>query len=326
MPGGQSGNTSHFQNRVHEHVTLLLQSSLAKPSTKLYQKVWKEMHRFHVLHYGKRAPLPVSTPTVMKFVAHLDLLGLAKATIRSYMSSIGYPHRLSGWVDPTAAVAVRKIIDASGTMSKKKPAKRPISLAMLRRLVTSTSHVFEGYKARLMGSIFALAFHACARVGELVLSNGNLSHVLKLDQVTMVKVQGKVTEIHVSFDTYKHSRPGQPGYRTILPISGPVCPIKLLLAYLEVRPKRSSDNRCPLFVWQSGEVVKSQEVCKALKTCLEHIGEDVAFYSPHGFRIGGATEAAKRGASDSELRMLGRWRSSAFLQYVRPQAFAFAYQ
>ena len=38
---------------------------------------------------------------------------------------------------------------------------------------------------------------------------------------------------------------------------------------------------------------------------------------PHSFRIGGAMALYEAGAPDSVIMMMGRWKSSAFLSYLR---------
>ena len=40
-------------------------------------------------------------------------------------------------------------------------------------------------------------------------------------------------------------------------------------------------------------------------------------YSGHSFRIGAATTAAAVGVEDSMIKTLGRWKSAAYLAYVR---------
>ena len=40
-------------------------------------------------------------------------------------------------------------------------------------------------------------------------------------------------------------------------------------------------------------------------------------YSGHSFCIGAATTAAKQGISDASIKMLGRWRSSAYQVYIK---------
>ena len=40
-------------------------------------------------------------------------------------------------------------------------------------------------------------------------------------------------------------------------------------------------------------------------------------FNTHSFRIGAATSAKHAGVSDLHLQALGRWRSDAYLKYVR---------
>lgn len=40
-------------------------------------------------------------------------------------------------------------------------------------------------------------------------------------------------------------------------------------------------------------------------------------FRPHSFRIGRATDLAKQGVSESEIKALGRWESRAFQNYIR---------
>ena len=44
---------------------------------------------------------------------------------------------------------------------------------------------------------------------------------------------------------------------------------------------------------------------------------DSTAYSGHSFRSGAATTAATQGISDTTIKMLGRWKSSAYQVYIK---------
>ncbi len=73
-----------------------------------------------------------------------------------------------------------------------------------------------------------------------------------------------------------------------------------------------------LFIWQSGTQVEAKEVELGMRQCLEASGKSPRGLSPHIFHIGVVSEAAKKGATEAQLRMMGRWRSNAYMRYVMP--------
>ena len=56
-----------------------------------------------------------------------------------------------------------------------------------------------------------------------------------------------------------------------------------------------------------------------LKEALSRARVDCTAYSGHNFRSRVATTAAKQGASDATIKMLGRWKSSAYIKTPREQ-------
>lgn len=65
--------------------------------------------------------------------------------------------------------------------------------------------------------------------------------------------------------------------------------------------------------WKSWKIFFTDLLNRSLRTCGLH----PALYKGHSFRIGAASFAADRGMSDAQLRALGRWKSNAFLKYIR---------
>ena len=54
-----------------------------------------------------------------------------------------------------------------------------------------------------------------------------------------------------------------------------------------------------------------------VKTALGKAGLNPAEYAGHSFRIGAATVAHLNGLDDSTIMTLGRWKSEAYLRYIR---------
>ena len=92
-----------------------------------------------------------------------------------------------------------------------------------------------------------------------------------------------------------------------------------MLQYLRVRPQVPG----PIFVTKRGVPLGSHWVSTSLNKALSGIGLDAARYSSHSFRSGAVTEAAKGGATDTQIRLMGRWRSDAYRRYIRPDVMQF---
>ncbi len=73
----------------------------------------------------------------------------------------------------------------------------------------------------------------------------------------------------------------------------------------------------PLFVFADGKLLSRSRFVDWLRKGLRMAGIDPTMYCSHSFRIGAATTAAKKGVEDCIIKTLGRWESSAYLQYVR---------
>ncbi|VDI00683.1 Hypothetical predicted protein [Mytilus galloprovincialis] len=72
-----------------------------------------------------------------------------------------------------------------------------------------------------------------------------------------------------------------------------------------------------LFCHFDGKPLTKYQFSAILKKSLHALGIDNARWSSHSFRIGMATACAIEGLSDEKIKSLGRWKSGAYLRYIR---------
>ena len=163
------------------------------------------------------------------------------------------------------------------------------------------------YNSRLMQGRFAIAFLAALRISKLTCNTKQLrQNLIFLNQVAFVKMrEGSITSIKLTLRHHKHSTATEP-VDNFIHRAQPVCPVYLLLAYLNLK----GSSRGPLFCW-------GDFFTKALADPLLFCDLDVSGYKSHTFRIGAVSRAASQGMSDAQIRAFRRWKSNAFLQYNR---------
>ena len=64
-------------------------------------------------------------------------------------------------------------------------------------------------------------------------------------------------------------------------------------------------------------LINRREATHALRVIAGGVGVDPLQYALHSGRIGGATQLAAQGATNVQIQRAGRWKSLAFMVYVR---------
>ena len=77
------------------------------------------------------ATMPISPPTIALFVANLYKRNYACSTVNTYVSAIGYSHKLSGFSDPTKVFFVLQMLKGYGKLHSRLDCRLPITLAVL---------------------------------------------------------------------------------------------------------------------------------------------------------------------------------------------------
>jgi hypothetical protein len=73
----------------------------------------------------------------------------------------------------------------------------------------------------------------------------------------------------------------------------------------------------PFLSFRGEWVLKYDVLSKAIKRVAKEMGLDPSRYRTHSLRIGGASMMAAAGRPDYEIQKQGRWKSLAFLEYIR---------
>ena len=166
--------------------------------------------------------------------------------------------------------------------------------------------------------MFSLAFFGCLRIGEITSKSTKADHNLQLADIQFLSYQNKCDpDILITFRSFKHSTPHKI-HRLQVSESQPIQPVSLLAAFLKERGPKPG----PLFMWQNSQPVTYSQFVTTLKDTLMFSGHSTSTYTSHSFRIGRATLAMQQGLSDLQIMKLGRWSSSAHLQYLRPPSLA----
>ena len=248
------------------------------------------------------------------FISHLDSAGYAPSSIRTYVSCISHTHRLYNFDAPSSSFVIRKLLDGVQKNSLPRLKLSPISRNLLDRILAVLPSLFTSqFEGVLLRAIMSPAYHLCARVGELTCSQSNTRNVLTVDDVRVVSSNGKVDHMAFTFRHFKHTF-NTPHTLLLRPEACAFCPVQVLQQYLTLRGTRPGF----LFLDQSGVLVQAAKVAAALNKALTALNVDPSSFNTHSFRVGRATDGAQAGASDAQLRSLGRWHSSAFRSYIRP--------
>ena len=110
-------------------------------------------------------------------------------------------------------------------------------------------------------------------------------------------------QIHMGEGTNCISVAHNPAYAPLTPV----------FSYLEIRPSSPG----PLFIHADGTPLTWSQLVNSVRSALQSIGLDVSPFLGHSFHTGAATAVAQKGILDSFIQTFGRWRSSAFLCYIR---------
>ena len=286
MAGGYSNNTIHR-----------------------YNKMWRKFSSF-ATEFDPNWRLPVPVTMLACYGVWLSDQGYKPATINAHLAGVGWWHKIKGLADPSKDFLVRRF--QAGLVKVGPPAKQsaPVRFELLSKLLLVLPSVRPRFEVTLFKSVFLLAYFASLRISEYAASSSS-NHTLHIGDVGFLQENGEEGLVLV-FMTYKAS---QKPAKLFVP-SGPSpdkCPVQALRNYLLIRP----DGDGPLFLQESGKPLTTYLVNKTLRACVAAVGLPPENFSAHAFRAGRTTDLVDMDLNDAAIRESGRWKSTAYLKYVR---------
>ena len=277
----------------------ILQRYLSPSTWTQYGRVWSTFEEFNKKIMDVRSVVPVLPFHIILFLTSLHQKDPSSSTIRSAGSAMAFLHKLHGLPDPMEAFIVRKFLQGLSNMSTSQDIRLPIIRGILNRMIRSLSVMgFSLYKVLMLRALYLTLFHGFLRIGEAT-SKTSSSSPIQYKDLTF-----SPSEAVIILHQFKHSKePHRVG----------LCPVRALQQFCVIR----GSDQGPLFASPDGRLYTCGSARDDLRSVLSFCGLDTARYKSHSFRIGAASDAALRGFSDAQIRLMGRWRSDAFRQYIR---------
>lgn len=259
------------------------------------------------------ASFPLSSKEAALFVSYLFRLGYKPSSVSTFVSAVSYVHKIENHPDPTATFLVKEALAGVRRLVPSGDDRSPISVTLLQEMLDALPLLQLGaYDTAAFRAMFSLAFFALLRVSEIAATNRAVAHLVTTRGVEWL--QGG-SSLKLTLYSFKHSHGAR---HSIILSSYPssICPLRCLRAYLQLRIASPSQV---LFIGVDNKPFSKDRFTAVIRAVLPFTSVDVKDrITTHSFRIGGATYAAAKGLSDAQLRHLGRWRSNAFLKYIRP--------
>jgi len=292
----------------------LLKAAKTSTTWKSYERSLQSFQQFHRRMFNFHPVFPYTSRDIAAFVSYLHLHGHAPSTIATHLSGISHYHKLHGLPDPTQSYQVRQAQRGGRRLHPQNDQRLPITKEMLHQLFHAIPQLApNAYMAALYQALFLLMFHGFLRVGEVTVSGSQANHTLTMDQIRISYNRSQPIAMTVNFNSFKHSNGSQAKLR--IPAQQFPCPVQSLLHFLRHR----GTNPGHLFVTPLKQTLSRHQLAQFLHLVVQYAGYNPVKYNTHSFRIGAATHAASQGFTPLQIQQMGRWKSDAFYQYLRPQ-------
>ena len=255
------------------------------------------------------------------YVACLGQQGLAHSTIKTYLSGVRQAQIAMGFPDPgiqsmpRLRQVLRGVQITRGREGKASRPRLPITPSILRKIREVWWSQGRSYDVTLMWAVATTTFFSFCRLGEMLMDREDgydqRDHLSLRDVAADAPTKPSMISILLRRSKTDQARQG---VKVVIGRTGDdICPVAALLQFLAIRGKHPG----PLFMCSNGRPLTKGKFVAEVRAALTRANIPASEYAGHSFRIGAATTAAAAGLEDSLIQTLGRWKSSAYLTYIR---------
>lgn len=261
------------------------------------------------------APVPATEEALLRYVMYLHSSGRKTGTINGHMSAVRHFHLINGFSDPLINTP-RLTLVKRGLAKLAPPVELRAAVTNIHIGVFFEHLVLTNYDDALFYAMCCLGFFGFMRISELTHPDSGFNPA---ECLTSLDISWQAEKILVLLRQSKSDIRRDGVTISIGSNSTPVCAVKALQHYLNLR-QALFPNLCakssPLFVGGDGLPVVKAAFSLRLASLAAEVGVE-GKVTPHSLRIGAATAAWRAGFTDSQIQSMGRWKSRAFMRYIR---------
>ena len=257
--------------------------------------------------------VPAEEDTMVKFLAYLkSVRGLAAKSIGPYMAAVRHLHIINGQLDPSLnrpkVTLIRSAVTRGGGSHTDE--RLPLLFSDLLKF-HQIALADPSYDSILFTAGCFVAYFGFLRISEFAAPERKSSK----PGLRVCDVAFKVSWVELTlWDTKSDKSPKGVKIALAKRPEGPG-PVRWLAEFIRRRPLSAESGL--LFIHEDGRPMQKAWFRNTLKEWCGQVGLE-GNRNSHSLRIGAATDAAAQGLTEGEIQRLGRWKSRAFMRYVRP--------
>ena len=278
-----------------------------------YRAGWKKYPDFSASF--ALSPKPITLEKVTLFIAYAGTQGLAASTIEVYLAGLfrllaDPTHSVPTFHTPYTNLIIRGIrrVNAARTHSQ---IWLLITTGIMLKIKASLAQEPHSFENRLVWAAACMGFFGFLRCSEFMAPDN-----APFDP----RVHLCVADLHyIHSDLHHHRGPHQGLKDEPAPYRYNNRPGGYQSRALPCRRNLGLPSSSGALFMNGDEIpMHRRQFVSKIQHALHLAGVNERHFNGHSFRIGAATSASQAGVPETTIKLLGRWSSMAYQQYIRP--------